>query len=138
MSMLRLTFCAAAVALFVGCGESTGPVGQVHGKVTIKGAPAPTGCTVSFIDGPGVGAATVDASGNYATKTGVPVGKYSVIITPPAGAEMSPEEAMKATQGGKALKIESNIPAKYMMPGQSPLSVEIKAGDTEYNIDITD
>jgi len=119
----------------VGCGGDNTPKGDLHGKVTMQGGSIPAGCTVGFVGDKGSGTATTDASGNYKTIGGIPVGSYRVLITPPS-VNISPEEAMKASMEGKAAP-ESAIPAKYTDPSTSGLTAEVKAGDSEANFELT-
>jgi len=126
----------AMLAILAGC-DSTGPQGKLKGKVTIKGAAPPAGTTVSFIGDKGAGMAATDATGNYTMAKGVPVGAYTVVLAPPA-TTMSPEEAMKATMAGKPPVTDGGIPKPYTQQASSPAKVEIKAGEAEYNLDITE
>jgi hypothetical protein len=45
---------------------------------------------------------------------------------------------MKASMAGKAADSVSSIPKKYRLPATSPAKVEIKTGDAEFNLDMTD
>jgi hypothetical protein len=131
-----LSFATLSLA-FVGCGESNGPQGKLHGKVSYKGNPVPAGTSVSLVGDNGAAVTTTDASGNYAMATTVRTGQYTVVVTP-ASKPMSPEEAMKASMGGKKVDDAASFPAKYRQPGTSPAKVEVKTGDSEYNLDMTD
>lgn len=136
--ILRVVLLLAALPfLAVGCGESSGPQGKLHGKVTYKGAPVPQGTSVSLVGDNGAAVTTTDASGNYTMSTTVRTGQYTVVVTS-ATKPLSPEEAMKASMAGKKIDGDSNIPAKYRQQGTSPAKVEVKPGDSEFNLDMTD
>lgn len=124
--------------VLAGCGESTGPQGTLHGKVTLKGAAVPAGSSISFSGDKGAGVAEIDAAGNYALKKPIPVGQYTAVVVA-AASKLSPEEAMKASMAGKAVDAGGGgIPEKYRLPTTSPAKVEVKSGDTEFNLDMTD
>jgi hypothetical protein len=123
-----------------GCGQSDGITrGQLSGKITHKGNPLPEGSSIALYNPNGGGAtAVIDASGNYRLKQGAPVGSYTVIINPPAKM-LSPEEAMKASMEKKSVdNSSSEVPAKYRDPSTSPAKVEIKEGQNEFSLDMTD
>jgi hypothetical protein len=139
-------------ALTFGCSRGpAGPQGKVSGTVTYKGSPVISGATVSFISesGGGSAAGTVDGSGNYQLKSmngdQIPAGKYKVMITPPAGATLSAEEAMKQSMAGdnkvkrpEGPKSEPTIPDQYRVITRTPLNFEVKAGDNSINIELED
>lgn len=157
-SLARCFRCAALTGVCLsiwfasGCGGGApaGPQGKVSGKATHNGSPIIEGATVSFIEesGKGSASATTAADGSYQLKsiTGdkIPVGKYRVVIMPPAGPAMSPEEAMKQSmanaQSNTAAKSDDGgtIPAKYRTIASTPLAFEVKEGDNLIDIPLQD
>jgi hypothetical protein len=147
---LRLTAMAClclVVSLAAGCGGPSGPQGKVHGKVTYQGKPISTGAMVSFLSDSGAAASgMVSADGAYQVRSmngdTIPAGKYKVLITPPSGPQMTPEEAMNASMAKKdkdqGPAADPTIPAQYRSILQTPASYEIKAGDNEINIELQD
>ena len=79
---------AAATATVGGCGPSTMPVGQVSGRVTVHGEPAPGG-RIYFVPEQGPSAAgLIDSNGQYQLTTrtagdGAVVGTHRVHFGPP-------------------------------------------------------
>jgi hypothetical protein len=73
-------------------------------------------------------AGTIDGSGNYEIftggKTGAPLGKYKVVVTP----------SMVPMQGGGAPA--AKIDQKYMVPNQTPLSIDVVQGAKEGQYDL--
>ena len=134
-SLAILPLLLVAAMTLAGCGGDNTPKGDIHGKVSMQGGSLPAGCTLGFIGDKGGGTATIDASGNYKTVGGIPVGSYKVVVTPPASSA-SPEEAMKAAMEGKGAA-PSGVPAKYIDPSTTDLTAEVKAGDTEKNFELT-
>ena len=147
---LRLAAMASlwlVVSLTVGCGGPGGPQGKVHGKVTYQGKPISTGAMVSFLSDTGAAASgMVAADGSYQVRSmkgdQIPAGKYKVLINPPSGPEMTPEQAMNASMAKKdkdqGPAADPTIPAQYRNILQTPASYEIKAGDNEINIELQD
>ena len=136
-----------------GCGASgpKGPQGTVHGKVTIKGAPAPAGTVVSFLGETGAGASgMVGAEGSYRLVGAkgadeVPTGTFKIVLMPASPessltSDQQMEASMKAQQSGQtpAPPTESIIPAKYSNPTTTTETREVKEGDNEINIDVTE
>lgn len=132
------------VASFGCSGGPKGPTGTVHGKVTYKQQPAPAGAVISFIgEKAGAATATISADGTYLLQgekgpLRLPTGTYRVIISVPSK-EMSIEEGMKASESGQPpAQPTAAIPAKYSDASATPASFEVKEGDNEYNLDMTD
>jgi hypothetical protein len=144
-------FCLA-IGFTLGCGGGgpAGPQGKVSGKATYNGSPVAAGATVSFIaeSGNGSAAGTTAADGSYQLKSTngdrIPAGKYRVVIMPPAGPTLSPEEAMKQSmanaQSNAAAKSDGDatIPAKYRTIASTPLAFEVKEGDNTIDIPLVD
>lgn len=142
--LAKAAWCTALVSV-LGCGGgSSGPAGTVQGKLTYNGAPAVPGAVVSFLGESGAAASgATRADGSYTLTAAVPVGKYKVIVMPPAtGPQMSPEEAMEASaKAGGNLPIPASasvIPKKYQNPTTTPDSRDVAEGKNEINIDLTD
>ena len=140
-----------AVTLVPGCGKAgpKGPHGTVHGKVMVKGAPVPSGTVVNFLNEVGTGASAVaGADGSYklVSQHGdkVPVGSYKVSIMPAQQQpsltpEQQMEASMKAQQSGtSAAPDDSPIPEKYRNPMTTTETRDVKEGDNEINIDLTE
>jgi hypothetical protein len=135
-----------------GCGPRTG---SVSGKVNFNAKPLPSG-TITFIGGKGDKSqwSTIAADGSYQVNN-VPAGtvKITVETTPPmnpGGASLSgtkppsvpgvppPPDQSSPLAGGDAAKPGAYvaIPPKYKDPEQSGLSMEVKSGKNEKNIDL--
>lgn len=115
-----------SAASFTGCGsgKDVKPTGKVSGKVTVQGQPVVKG-TVTFEMKTGGTAMSsqLDPTGSFAIADPVPVGNYTVSVTPP---EPSPDDA--ATPGG-GVATKANIPQKYRNTSTSDLTMDVKAGD---------
>ena len=144
-ALLAALFLTTACA--VGCGGvAQKPQGRVHGKVTYKGAPVPAGSQIAFVPiETGTGAtAEVAADGTYQLRTAtgdtLAVGKYQVSVSPPLPTKgLSPAEAMKISQQADASgSTAAALPEKYLNPATSPENREVKEGDNEFNIELTD
>ena len=141
-----------ALTIVPGCGKAgpKGPQGTVHGKVTVKGAPVPSGTVVNFLNEIGTGASAVaGADGSYKLMSQhgdkVPVGSYKVSIMPAQKQpsltpEQEMEASMKSQQSGAtgAPPDDSSIPAKYRNPMTTTETRDVKEGDNEINIDLTE
>lgn len=134
VSLTKLVLCFSLL-LIGGCSGSgekvetvpAGPVGKVHGKLTLNGKAVPEGTTIYFtaLKGGGVAKGVTDASGAYSA-SGVPAGEVSVSVAGPS---------MKAD--GSLTELGSTIPEKYGTPTTSEAKLEVKAdGDVEYNLDM--
>jgi len=124
-----LLLVGAALAL-AGCKGK--PTGSVSGKVTYKGQPLTTGEVQFYAPEKGAGAGgKLDGSGNYTLQGAIDVGTYKVYVQPPV-----PEQLPPGTPPPKAAPF--NIPPKYQTPQSTPLTKEVKAGNNDIPIDITD
>ena len=119
---------------FSGCGsaDTLPPLSPVKGKVTLDGAPltaGQVGLHPEKID-PAVkvppSGGQIDANGNYEVftggKSGAPLGKYKVVVTP----------LMVPMQGAAPPAIGQ----KYMTDTQTPLSYEVVATPTDGQYDL--
>jgi hypothetical protein len=146
-----ITAAALALASFAGCGPGVnyGTTGTVAGKLTMEGQPMAAETQVIFME-PEKGYAAIantDAAGNYKItqwndgniKNGaeLPVGKYRVMIQPPASKENSEptaEELMANPKLQRGAKVE--FPERYRQTHTSGLEFEIKQGANDIPIDI--
>jgi len=120
----------AVVTLLVslsGCGggKPTVPRGKVSGKITVGGQPLTAG-TVNFdLKAGGYGAAAkLDDSGSYSIPDGIPVGTYTVYVSPPEEMPVGPGETRPSRP-----KAAVEIPVKYRSAPTSDLTAEVKAGE---------
>lgn len=130
--------CAAAITLcsviFVsGCGGKGRelPKAPVSGTVTYKDGKLPDGMVIFMHPSGEMTSVNFGADGAY--KVQVAQGKNEVLVKSAeiSGGGMGPKDGNKA-QGMEIHK--SRIPDKYMMPGQSGLTVDVKAGENKYDI----
>lgn len=130
-----------------GCGG--GSTGRLSGRVTYKGEPVAGVLTLqSTASGPGASAypIPITADGKFST-VGVPNGVYEVGVTPaPANfssAPMGPRppkdlSAAPVPQPGGAAVKHVDIPTKYLRPGTSGLTWEVKSGSQAKEFQLTD
>lgn len=127
--ILRASF--LALPLLFGCGGSS-DVGNVHGKVTLDGAPL-VGANLEFVPEKGrPSTGTTDAGGAYTlqyspTETGAKLGKHTVRIT-----SRTLKEDPKT---GKSEVTPERLPARYHV--KSELVREVKSGNNELNFELT-
>ena len=133
---------AACLALG-GCGDSSGPAGQVTGKITHQGQPLAAGTVVTFISDSGaMGTAVVEEAGVYQVRTTegdeLPVGEYKVFLGPPIPPPVDPAVAMKASMeaGGKPPVNDWNVPEKYRQAATSGWTATVKEGDNTFDFAI--
>lgn len=128
----RIRLCATGLAFGLlaaaGCSFSP-PVGQVTGKVTLKGEPVTAGDVNLYMKAKGIGVmAPLDDAGRFTIPTPIEVGTYEVYIAPP----QSPEA------GVAARKSKRPVPVKYWQATTSGLTAEVKEGPNELQIDLKD
>jgi hypothetical protein len=130
----------------VGCGRSS--QATVTGKVTYKGQPLKGGSISLISDAGGVVKSTIEEDGSYKI-TKAPLGSAKVTVDtkglrpvnqkavkgPYANAKAPPEVLPKSAKGGDASHYVA-IPPRYADPEKSGLSVEVKKGKNEQNIDL--
>jgi hypothetical protein len=110
-------------------------MGRVKGKVTFKGKPVAEG-RVTFINETEGGAAEalLNSDGTYAVSNPVEVRDYKVMITPMTEVvDTDPGKTPPMAMEKKA----PDIPRKYRMPGSTPLTATVKAGDNELNFEMS-
>ena len=137
-------FTSGWLMLLCGCGlllsgcDTGGPereMATVSGKVTLNGEPLEGGaglpCRVTFahVEGPG-GFADIQSDGTYSAE--VAVGQTRVSIYYRDEAEPVPGAPMPDFKGfGKNL-----VPVKYVDAETSGLSLDVKSGKNEFNIEM--
>ncbi len=120
-----------ALSTLVGCGGNnadTKKMGTASGKISLNGKPL-TDCRINFNSAKtGVGAGgDLKEDGSYTLEGSLPVGDYTLFITPPS--DFTPAKA----QAKSGL---TNVPAKYRGEATSGLTAEVKEGKSEYNFDL--
>lgn len=126
--------CIAILLLAIGCNR--GPeTGTVRGKVSFKGQPVKEGrLTFSNLTEGGAAEALLNADGTYAVANGVPLGEYIVEINPlTVIVDTDPGKSPPAPVEKKA----PDIPHKYRQQGKTPLKAAVKAGENEFNFELT-
>ncbi len=119
-----------ALGLLSGCGGSDGPIGTVSGKVTLDGEPVTAG-EIGFISDEGFSAvAEIGSDGSFALFENMPVGKYTVTVSPPAITEAPGEE------GDTAELASTNVPEGYMDEGTSDISKDVTEGENTMTIEL--
>jgi hypothetical protein len=143
------------VSLFSGCGEATPKPtteqARVTGSVSFDGKALPLDSSVVFFcsDHGATAAGTIDSLGKFQLAAtiagiGIPVGRYKVMVRPPAppAADVNNQQAyaemMRA--GGTAKKdaetAPSNIPKPFLSLSTTTLTLELKPGDNNFDIDL--
>lgn len=147
---INLIRAVSAVLLLVsGCsgGYDYGPTGTVSGKLLYKGQPLTPGTAVVLKNlttgyacmgqtGPG-GEFTLDSwnQGN------LPVGKYEVMIQPPAPLDpetIDPQALIDNPKLMEQTRVKYDFPKKYSQLSSSGLSFDVKEGKNDYPIELTD
>jgi hypothetical protein len=144
VSVLSFSCALGIITLGTGCQE---PKGALKGSVTYKSSPV-TGGGMTFYDQKDkqIGGGTIDENGNYIA-VGLPVGKMKVTIETDSakqtGRKLSPAEE-RALKDKKGVAPSQNklkyvkIPPKYSDKKKTTLTVEIKGGDQQWDITLTD
>ena len=134
MKQIKLLLMVAVVA-FVGCGRSDLPeLGEVHGTVTLDGAPLPN-AIVNFTpkEAGRPSSGETDENGNYTLLylvdvPGALVGEHTVLIEPVITADMDDYDPDDPESGGAP-------PPVYPASASDGSIVEtVSAGDNEINI----
>jgi hypothetical protein len=144
----RVAVCTLLVALPCGCGKSPPEIVQAEGTVRLDGKPL-NKARVVFIPQGEVGpeyraAGLTDETGRYRlTCNGQPgacAGENRVLVL---------ESDIPKELRGESLEVQARlvkyqeslgnrpIPAQYGTVAQSPLKVTVKAGQTDYPLDLT-
>jgi hypothetical protein len=137
--LAHVGFTAVAYFTLTGCGSHSG-LGSVHGVVRLDGKPLTTG-TVRFVPTAGRAASgkiESDGSfvlGTYGKSDGALIGTHRVAIIAyesPASAGGRPDTSKASPGTTKAL-----VPRRYMAPGTSRLTFDVKPGDNQAEFDLT-
>jgi len=147
---IRLMQAVCVVALVVsGCssGHDYGPTGTVSGRLLYKGQPLRPGTAVVFKNlttGHACMGATNQA-GDFTLDSwnngNLPVGKYEVMIQPPAPVDpetIDPQALIDNPGLMESTRLKFDFPQKYSQLATSGLSSEVKEGPNEYQIDLVD
>lgn len=132
---------------FLGCGGyDYGPTGKVSGTLTINGKPPAAGTAVSFMqmEKGFLAFGLTDAEGNFNVKSwnngDMPVGKYKVMLAPPAGEAPLPQNvsAEEAFENPELLEptVKAEFPVKFRDTATSGLEFEVEAGKNAFPIDL--
>ena len=147
---IRRSFLALSVLCFTvvltGCGgHDFGPTGKISGRLTLEGKPMAPGHAVSFMQ-PEKGFLAfgfTDAEGNFSVGSwnegDMPVGKYSVMIAPPAAtAPAVAPTADEAFENPELVdpKLSSVFPVKYRDITTSGLEFDVVAGDNKFEVEL--
>ena len=124
-------FLAGLLVASAGCGGGD-PVGDVSGTVSVDGAPAPDGATVTF-NPTGTGqtpvVATV-AAGRYSARVPVGAAKVAVSVVKKTG-----EKKQYPTADSPVMPIMTEtLPEKYH--AKTELKYDVKPGKQEHNLDL--
>jgi hypothetical protein len=137
----------ALTVLALGCGSSSSTPGKLTGSVTLGGQPV-TGGEVYIHTKGGAARASISPSGTY-TATDLPVGEWKVTVDTEA---LNPNQKAKGSgqygkkgamgptpQGAKTEKLGTyvEIPKEYRDEKTTPLTANVTAGTTTYNITMT-
>lgn len=152
-----------AVALVLaGCGsadEKQVVTGKVSGRVTLDGKPVQPGCVLTFLPvsaGAEISSGLVLDDGTFVATSGdisgIPIGEYRVIVSPPP---LSPEDEEELTKKNSQAvmsalinkspkeleKVEypqdAVVPRKYWRDTTSGLTFTVKEGDNKAAFDLS-
>ncbi len=133
-----IAWIAAAVVFTGGC-DSGSTMGKVKGVVRYGGVPVTEGTVQFFPVQPGpMSAGRIGEGGNFELVTKQPgdgalVGQHVVVVVPPNDVERL-EREMKP---GQALRSQfKDIPQAVRSQNSSPLTVEVKSGSNDFQIDL--
>lgn len=147
---VRRSFIASSIlglaVVLTGCGgHDFGPTGKITGRLTLEGKPMAPGHAVSFMQ-PEKGFLAfgfTDGEGNFSVGSwnegNMPIGKYSVMIAPPAAAAPAvAPTADEAFENPELVdpKLSSVFPVKYRDITTSGLEFEVVAGDNKFEVDL--
>ena len=139
--------------LAAGCAPRRPAVVPAHGVVLLDNQPLPK-AVVEFVptaegfEGEMKATAVTDEQGRFTLKChwqdkdGAAVGKNKVLVyedaPPGADGSIAREAAAEAARLTKPPTLPNRpIPAKYGTVGSTPLDIEVKAGQTEYKLELT-
>jgi hypothetical protein len=125
-AMLLLSFLLAS-----GCaGSSDQPSAVVSGKVSLAGAPLSAGTVLFMTDDGNAASAEIGEGGAYSAKC--PPGNYKVAVSPPAA-----PDPLVASVASQPVAKSPPIPKRYHDLGSSGLSVDVKAGENQFDIPLS-
>ena len=133
-----LTLLLIQLASFAGCDQQA-TVGRVSGIVRLDGKPLTTGA-VRFVPAAGRAASgKIQADGTFTLGTygesdGALMGKHQVAIL-----AFEATRPGQRTEGGRppAAVTKPLVPERYMAPGTSGLTFEVKPGHNQADFDLT-
>lgn len=140
------TLALLCIALLSGCSNKFGPMGSISGSLTVNGKAPAEGTKVIFME-PIAGQAgfgLTDAAGAYSiewrkegkTYSGLPVGKYQVMLVPAGSIDIDEMSADEMLDGGPPPEEKSAIPAKYLRVATSGLEYDITEGENQVDISV--
>lgn len=144
--LTRMTILLVTLALG-GCGGyDYGPTGKITGTLTMDGKPLAAGTAVSFMqmEKGFLAFGLTDAEGKFEVKSfnggQMPVGKYKVMLAPPAAAtppakEVSAEDAFENPELLDPV-VKADFPKKYRDTQTSGLEYEVQSGSNDFAIDL--
>jgi hypothetical protein len=134
--------CVVAILAASGCGRPN--TAAVSGKVTYRGQPVPGALILQAADAeagtaPAVYRAAIGPDGRYST-CGVPDGAYRAAVAPAPASFAGPMPGSTGMPPGvKATPLTHvDIPARYLWPGTSGLTLEVKGGSMTRDFSLTD
>jgi hypothetical protein len=132
-----------------GCAHRLPPIVPAKGMVLLNGKPLPN-ASVTFVPmlehfgANSNSTALTDENGEftltcmYNNQPGAVVGTHVVLVTePPVPDELRKEQDGRVIANYRAKFGNRPIPPEYSTVSQSPIKIEVKEGQTEYNIDLT-
>jgi hypothetical protein len=105
--------------------------GEVKGRVTARGKPVSSGSVILFCPGKRILRGVIGEDGRYSI-SGVPVGEAVVTVRAPPPASGLPAGADNSVTPGAA----AEIPARYAVPEESGLTVQVNKGRVVFDIDL--
>ncbi|QGQ22025.1 carboxypeptidase regulatory-like domain-containing protein [Gimesia benthica] len=132
----RLCFlCLLCSTVLVGCSQSPSDDKQRSGvtiSISFAGEPVTTGSVNLENSETGEsGGGELNADGSV-TISNIVLGNYTVTILPPDPDPVPPEPGQPA----KKMEVYKNIPEKFRNRKTSPLKVEVKDGENEFQFDL--
>ena len=120
----------AALVALAGCQGGKTPA-TVSGTVTYKGEALKSGFVNFYIPEKGLGAqGEIDASGTYRLQGTIEPGTYKVYIQRPLPEQLPPGQVSK--------RAPFPVPDKYQDAGTTPITKEVKGGQNDIPIELTD